>query len=100
MLTITAVIRAKPGHEDVVERALRAVIAAVKAGEPGTLAYVVSQDRDDPTVFTTFERFVDEDAMTRHNESRAVAEFVAATGDSLAGPIVLHSCRELDAKLP
>lgn len=100
MLTITAVIRAKAGREQIVERALRAVIAAVKAGEPGTIAYFVSQDRDDPTVFTTFERFRDQAAMTLHNQSRAVADFVAATKDSLAGPIVLHSCRELDAKLP
>jgi quinol monooxygenase YgiN len=100
MLTITAVIRAKAGREEVVERALRDVIAAVKAGEPGTLAYVVSRDLNDPAVFTTFERFRDEAAMTLHNQSRAVAEFVAATKDSLAGPIVLHSCRELDAKLP
>lgn len=100
MLTITALIRAKVGHEQVVGRALRAVIRAVKAGEPGTLAYVISQDRDDPTVFTTFERFVDEAAMALHNESRAVGDFVAATKDSLDGPVVLHSCRELDAKLP
>jgi quinol monooxygenase YgiN len=100
MLTITAVIRAKAGREHVVERALRAVVAAVKAGEPGTLAYFVSQDLDDPTVFTTFERFRDEASMTLHNGSQAVADFVAATKDCLAGPIVLHSCRELDAKLP
>jgi len=100
MLTITAVIRAKAGREDVVERALRAVIAAVKAGESGTVAYVVSRGRDDPKVFTTFERFRDEAAMTLHNQSQAVADFVAATKDSLAGPMILHSCRELDAKLP
>ena len=99
MLTITAVIRAKAGREDVVERALRAVIAAVRANEPGTVAYVVSRDRDDPTVFTTFERFRDEAAMTLHNESQAVADFVAATKDSLSAPIVLQSCQELDAKL-
>ena len=100
MLTITAVIRAKQGREDVVERALRAVIAEVKANEPGTVAYVVSRSTDEPAIFTTFERFVDEAAMTRHNESRAVAEFVAATRDSLEGPLILHACRELDAKLP
>ncbi len=100
MFTITAVIRAKPGHEQVVERALRAVLAAVKADEPGTIAYVLSQDERDPTVFTTFERFRDQAAMTLHNNSPAVADFVAATRDSLAGPIVLHACRELDAKLP
>ena len=100
MVTITAVIRAKAGREDLVERALRAVVAAVKAGEPGTVAYVVSRGLDDPSVFTTFERFRDQAAMRLHNDSRAVAEFVAATKDSLAGPIELHSCRELDAKLP
>lgn len=100
MLTITAVIRARAGHEEAVERALRAVIAEVKASEPDTVAYVVSRSSDDPTIFTTFERFVDEAAMTRHNDSRAVADFVAATGNSLDGPVVLHACRELDAKLP
>ncbi len=100
MLTITAVIRARPGHEQIVERALRAVIAAVKASEPGTVAYFVSQDKDDRAVFTTFERFRDEAAMTLHNDSKAVADFVAATKDSVAGPVVLHACRELDAKLP
>jgi quinol monooxygenase YgiN len=99
MLTITAIIRARPGHEQTVEQALRAVIAAVKAEEPGTVAYFVSQDRDDPALFMTFERFVDEAAMARHNESPAVAAFVAATQHSLAGPVVLHSCHELDAKL-
>ena len=100
MLTITAVIRARAGHEEVVEGALRAVIAEVKASERGTVAYFVSRSRDDPAIFTTFERFVDEAAMTRHNDSQAVADFVAATRDSLEGPVVLHACRELDAKLP
>jgi quinol monooxygenase YgiN len=98
MFTITAVIRAKAGSEDVVERALRAVLAEVKANEPGTISYFVSRSKDDPTIFTTFERFGDEAAMTRHNESPAVADFVAATRDSLDGPVVLHTCRELDAK--
>ena len=98
MLTITAVIRARTGHEEVVEQALRAVLAEVKANEPGTLAYFVSRSSDDPAVFTTFERFVDAAAMQRHNDSGAVADFVAATRDSLDGPVVLHSCRELDAK--
>jgi quinol monooxygenase YgiN len=100
MLTITAVIRAKAGREDVVERALRAVLAAVRAGEPGTVAYVLGRDTVDSSVFTTFERFRDQEAMDLHNQSQAVADFVAATRDSLDGPIVLHSCRELDAKLP
>ena len=38
--------------------------------------------------------------MALHNQSPAVADFVAATKDSLDGPVLLHTCRELDAKLP
>jgi quinol monooxygenase YgiN len=79
------VIRARAGHEEVVERALRAVITGVKTNEPGTVAYFVSRSRDAPTIFTTFECFVDEAAMTRHNDSKAVADFVAATRESLDG---------------
>jgi quinol monooxygenase YgiN len=85
MLTITAVIRARAGHEATIERALRAVIAAVKADKPGTLAYFVSRSTDDPAVFTTFERFVDEAAMTRHNDSQTVAgsDVSVTDGDGL-----------------
>ena len=38
--------------------------------------------------------------MAAHNQSQAVAEFVAATRDSLDGPVILHACQELGAKLP
>ena len=100
MFTITAVIRAKAGAEDVIERALCAVLAAAKANEPGTVAYVVSRSTDDPCVFTTFERFESAAAMAAHNESPAVADFVAATRDSLDGPVILHACHEVGAKLP
>lgn len=98
MITITAIVRAKPGGEAIVERALAAVAAAVAASEPGTVAYHVGRSTTDPTIFTTFERFVDEAAMERHNNSAAVAAFVAAAGGALAGPVELHACRELSAK--
>ncbi len=98
MITITAVIRAKPGREAVVEGALASVIADVKANEPGTIAYFVSRAINDPCVFTTFERFVDEAAMNSHNQSAAVAAFITSTEGALDGPIVLHACEELDFK--
>jgi quinol monooxygenase YgiN len=98
MMTITAIIRAKHGKEDVVERALAAVAAAVAANEPETLAYHVGRSTAEPSLFTTFERFASAAAMERHNQSAAVAAFVAATADALAGPVELHACRELSAK--
>jgi quinol monooxygenase YgiN len=75
MLTITAVIRAKKGEESTLRRALLVVADDVRANEPDTVGFFISQDLEDPGVFTTYERFTDRAAMDRHDGSAAVAEF-------------------------
>jgi Antibiotic biosynthesis monooxygenase len=67
MLTITAIIRAKKGHEATMRRALLHVADHVRINEPSTVGFFVSQDGADPCVFTTYERFADQAAMDRHN---------------------------------
>ena len=52
MLTITAVIRAKKGHEDTMRRALLEVAENVRLHEPGTIGFFVSQEEENPNVFT------------------------------------------------
>ena len=98
MLSLTALIRAKPGHESIVETALRQVAAHVAASEPGTVGYHVSRGMAEPGLFLTYERFTDQAAMDLHNNSAAVAAFVEATKDALAGPIEIHAADELSAK--
>lgn len=98
MLTITAVIRAKAGSEDVMRDALLAVADHVRANEPDTVGFFVSQDVADPRVFTTYERFVDQAAMDRHNASAATAQFFAVAKPLLDGPVTLVTCREVSAK--
>jgi quinol monooxygenase YgiN len=98
MMTITAIIRAKPGHADTVKRALLDVIEAVRRTEPDTVNYYVCQSADDPTIFTTFERFRDRATMDKHNNSPAVARFVEVAGPVLAEKVVLHTCTELASK--
>jgi len=98
MMTITAIIRAKPGHADTVKQALLDVIEAVRRTEPDTLNYYVSQSADDPTLFTTFERFRDRSAMEKHNNATAVAKFVEVAGPVLADKVILHTCNELASK--
>ena len=98
MMTITAIIRAKAGHADIVKQALLSVIEAVRRAEPHTLNYYVCQSADDPTIFTTFERFRDEAAMELHNKSAAVAKFVEVAGPVLADKVILHTCNEVAAK--
>jgi quinol monooxygenase YgiN len=97
-MTLTAIIRAKPGHADTVRNALLAVIDSVRRDEPDTVNYYVSQSPDDPNLFTTFERFRDQAAMQRHNNSSAVAKFVEVAGPVLADKVMIHTCNELAAK--
>jgi quinol monooxygenase YgiN len=98
MMTLTAIIRAQPGHADTVKNALLDVIASVRRDEPDTINYYVNQSAADPNLFTTFERFRDQAAMDRHNNSPAVAKFVEVAGPVLADKVVIHTCNELAAK--
>lgn len=98
MITITAVIRAKPGQADALQEALCAVADYVAGNEPDTVGFHISQDLSDPSVFTTFERFTSEDAKDRHNSSPAVAAFFRKAGALIDGPVILHTCREVSEK--
>ncbi|GHE01162.1 antibiotic biosynthesis monooxygenase [Defluviimonas sp. 20V17] len=98
MLTITAVIRAREGTQDVMRRALLDVAAHVQAHEPGTLGFHISQDVDDPCLFTTYERFTDRAAMDLHNGSDAVARFFGIAKLILDDKVVLVTAREISAK--
>ncbi len=95
MITITAILRAKPGAEAEMQAALLAVAAHVRAAEPGTADFFVSRDTGTPAVFTTYERFRDRAAMDTHNGSAAVATFFAAATPILDGPVTLHICDEI-----
>jgi quinol monooxygenase YgiN len=87
MLTITAVIRAKKGQEETMRRALLAVADNVRLNEPNTIGFFVSQDPEDPCVFTTYERFADQAAMDAHNNSETVARFFGIAKPILDGCI-------------
>jgi quinol monooxygenase YgiN len=95
MLAITAIIRVRPGLEQAMREALLAVARNARDHEPGTLDYFVSQDAQDPCVFTTYERYVDRAAMDRHNESEAVARFFAVAGPMLDGSATVVTAHEV-----
>ena len=98
MLTITAVIRAKKGHEDTMRRALLEVAENVRGSEPNTIGFFVSQDQTNPSVFTTYERFLDQAAMDAHNNSQVVARFFGIAKPILDGDVVLVTGTEISAK--
>ena len=98
MLTITAVIRAKKGSEDIMRQGLLDVAGNVQQNEPDTIDFFISQDPNDPCVFTTYERFTDQAAMDLHNNSDAVARFFGIAKPILDGDVVLVTCNEISAK--
>lgn len=98
MLTITAIIRAKPGCDRRLQDALAAVAEHVRANEPDTLGFFVSQDLENPCVFATYERFSSRAAMDLHNGSAVVAEFFSIAQPLLDGPVTLITSREVSAK--
>ena len=86
MFTLTAILRAKAGHEDTVKAELLKVGDYVRAHEPDTASFFVTQSADDPCVFVTHERFADHAAMDRHNNGAGSQGFFAAAGHLLDGP--------------
>jgi quinol monooxygenase YgiN len=99
MITITAVIRAKSGHEVTMRDALVAVAAYVAANEPETIGFFISLSEADPCLFTTYERFADKAAMDHHNGSTAVATFFGIAKPILDGEVTLVTSKEVSATL-
>lgn len=99
MITITAVIKAKRGHEITMRDALIAVAENVAANEPDTIGFFISQSEEDPCVFTTYERFVDKAAMDRHNSSAVVATFFGIAKPILDGEVTLVTSKEVSATM-
>jgi quinol monooxygenase YgiN len=98
MKTITAIIRAVPGSEAAMRDALLDVASHVALNEPETIGFFVAQDASDPCVFTTYERFADQAAMDRHNNSPACHRFFEIAKPLLDGEVILKQCDELSAK--
>ncbi|MEO1190843.1 MAG: putative quinol monooxygenase [Pseudomonadota bacterium] len=98
MIALTAIITVQPGHEETVKDALMTVARhAASEAEPGTLGYHVGQDPDNPTVFTTYERFRDRAAMEAHNGSDSTAAFFAIAKPLLAADPIIQVSSELFA---
>lgn len=98
MLAITAIIRVRKGCETAMRDALLEVGRNATASEPETVGYHISQDPADPCVFTTYERYLDREAMDRHNNSEAVARFFGIARPWIEGDVTLVTGTEFFAK--
>ena len=83
MTSIVATVKVK---EDKIEEAksfFKELAAETLASEPGTLSYVVHQQRDDATAFVVYEKYEDDEAFAIH--SKNLASKAGGFGAILAG---------------
>ena len=82
IVTVTAIIKVKPGLEEQAKQALLEAVAATRA-EPGCLNYDLHQSVSDPTEFLFNENWASADALKAHGASQS--EHRLALRQQLAG---------------
>jgi len=82
---VIARFTAKAGSEDRLRDVLQALVQPTR-GEDGCLHYELVQNQNDPRVFTFYEKWRDEDALTAHTQTEHVRRAREARVPFLDGP--------------
>lgn len=81
-------LTAAPGTRAALRDALEQLAVSTRA-EPGNEVFVIHEARDEPDVILGYEVFRDDEALTAHRASEAVAQARAQLDDLLAEPPVI-----------
>lgn len=94
MIKIVAENFVKPGQvEEFIKKAAPLVAASQK--EAGCVYYTLNQDENDKTHLTFIEQWIDEDAITTHNNSDHFTKIVPVLGEFCAKPGKVSIYREI-----
>jgi quinol monooxygenase YgiN len=97
-VTIFAKLKVKAGSEAVFEAAAKEMIAAVRANEPGTTAYVLHKSNQDPTSYWFYETYVDQASVDLHGKTAHMKAFGGKIGAALDGRPEVTLATELDRR--
>ena len=86
MLTLTAILTVKAGHEAEFERVMQVTVPKVRE-EPGNHAYVLNRCTENPRVYLVYEEYEDAEALESHRAH--LKEMGINLRDLLDGPPVL-----------
>ena len=81
-ITVIATIKAKPKDIDFVKAQLCALVRPTRR-ERGCLKYGFYQDRDDPSLFNSYERWTSKRFIDKHLESSHIKQYLKATKNSV-----------------
>jgi quinol monooxygenase YgiN len=71
MPSVVATIQVKEDKIEEAKQFLKELAADTLANEPGTLAYTLHQQADDPTKFVFYEKYDSDDAFKTHGKNLA-----------------------------
>ena len=86
MITVLAILEAKPGKEDELNKALLALIEPTRK-EEGCINYDLHRSVDDPKKFVFYENWTGRSALDVHMASPHLTSFVKRAKELLAGPL-------------
>jgi quinol monooxygenase YgiN len=87
-LALLSYLKVKPGFEDRFRKEISTIVEASRS-EPGNIAWFVQEQKDDPTQFVFYTRWVDDAALTHHLQSPPLASYLKRTAPFLAEPAKL-----------
>jgi quinol monooxygenase YgiN len=94
LLTVVAVLKAKPGKEKDLRDALLAVVGPTR-GEAGCKQYDLHESTDNPGEFVFYENWTDREALNEHSRSPHIETLRARVKDVLAEPADIRTYTRL-----
>ncbi|RFA12733.1 antibiotic biosynthesis monooxygenase [Subtercola boreus] len=82
-LNVVAILKAKPGSEQIVGDALRGLVEPTRA-EEGCLSYELFVSAASPTTFITIEKWRSQNDLDGHMKTPHIAEALGTAGEHLA----------------
>jgi quinol monooxygenase YgiN len=71
MLSVVATLKVQEDKIEEAKKLFKELASGVKENEPGTLAYIPHQRKDDPSLFVFYEKYENEAALKTHQANLA-----------------------------
>ena len=94
LLTVVAVLRAKPGKEEALREALLNLVEPTRA-EAGCVQYDLHRSTENPGEFVFFEKWVDRAALDEHSQKPHLQAFRARREELLSEPSEIRTYSRL-----
>jgi quinol monooxygenase YgiN len=94
LVTVIAHMRAKPGQEEELRRALEALIGPTQQ-EAGYVNYDLHQGIEDPALFYLYENWESVDTHEVHMNQPHLVDFAGRLGDLLEGNLTVQRLRRI-----